>query len=236
MPRCRILGDDAKSALKTVCPQQVKYADGESDSLLLASERLRLLMVAGEPLPPPSVAQLQTLADVFRARAYRLDGANGTAKAASAVSADADMEGVHCDPLMARKGHCAGLGHQALRPWLHVIQRTPFCPCAMQALHCLAKCLCDVPGSHRITPQSCDLTAVGSAQMDPARSSSATGRNRCVLRPRRGLCTRCGCSRISRTPRRQPPQPSGLRRRRRRSLRAQWCGRVSRAGRHGRRS
>ena len=36
-------------------------------------ERVRLLMVPGQPLPQPSAAELQTLADVLRARADRVD-------------------------------------------------------------------------------------------------------------------------------------------------------------------
>ena len=73
---------------------QVKYADGESDSLLLAVERVRLLMVPGQPLPAPSPARLQTLADVLRAHADRLDAVDSSAHPASTASADEDAEGV----------------------------------------------------------------------------------------------------------------------------------------------
>lgn len=52
---------------------QVHYADGEMDQLLLAMERVRLLMAPGQPLPQPSAAELQTLADVLRARAEQAD-------------------------------------------------------------------------------------------------------------------------------------------------------------------
>ena len=72
---------EQRSPEQLLVMRQVQYADGDSDQLLLAMERVRLLMVPGQPLPQPSAAELQTLADTLRARAdqvdARVESANG---------------------------------------------------------------------------------------------------------------------------------------------------------------
>ena len=96
---------------------QVQYADGEADQLLLAMERVRLLMAPGQSLPQPSAAELQTLADVLRARADQID--------ASAPPAEGEKRnavrphGSDADP-MHELAHTAGDAHPVGLPQEHL--------------------------------------------------------------------------------------------------------------------
>lgn len=71
---------------------QVSYADGEAEEVLLAAERVRLRMVPGEALPPPTAAELAGAASALQAAAARAGGAAGKVsrrRAAQAVQAHA---------------------------------------------------------------------------------------------------------------------------------------------------